>query len=78
MLIYDTIGKRPLVGVEVDGWAFHRPGSLQAVRDEIKNAVFQRAGLSLVRLSTTGSSEAQIIASAVRQAIGLLHCCRSK
>ncbi len=71
LLIYDTIGKRPLVCVEVAGWAFHRPGSLQAVRDEIKNAVFQRAGLPLIRLSTTGSGEAEIIASAVRRAIGL-------
>ncbi len=69
LLIYDTIGKRPLVCVEVDGWAFHRPGSLQAVRDDIKNAVFQRAGLPLIRLSTTGSGEAETISSAVRQSI---------
>lgn len=71
LLIYDTIGKLPLVCIEVDGWAFHRPGSLQAVRDEIKNAVFQRAGLQLIRLSTTGSGEAATIASAIRQAVGL-------
>lgn len=73
LLIYDTIGKRPLVCVEVDGWAFHRPGSLQAVRDEIKNAVFQRVGLPLIRLSTTGSGEAEVISRAVRQAAGLPH-----
>lgn len=71
LLIYDTIGKVPLVGVEVDGWAFHRPGSLQSVRDEIKNAIFQRAGLSLVRLSTTGSGEKAIISHALSEAIGL-------
>jgi hypothetical protein len=71
LLIYDTIGKLPLVGVEVDGWAFHRPGSLQSVRDEIKNAIFQRAGLSLVRLSTTGSGEKDIISRALSEAIGL-------
>lgn len=75
LLIYDTIGKRPLVCVEVDGWTFHRPGSLQAVRDEIKNAVFQRAGLPLIRLSTTGSGEAETISSAVRQSIGLADKC---
>lgn len=71
LLIYDTIGKIPLVGIEVDGWAFHRPGSLQSVRDEIKNAVFQRAGLSLVRLSTTGSGEMAIISRALTEATGL-------
>lgn len=69
-LIYDTIGKVPLVCIEVDGWAFHRPGSLQAVRDDIKTAVFQRAGLRLIRLSTTGSGEAATIAGAIRQAVG--------
>jgi hypothetical protein len=71
LLIYDTIGKLPLVAVEVDGWAFHRPGSLQSVRDEIKNAIFQRAGLSLVRLSTTGSGEKDIISRALSEAIGM-------
>lgn len=71
LLIYDTIGKTPLVGVEVDGWAFHRPGTLQAVRDEIKNAIFQRAGLALVRLSTTGSCEKAIITRVLSETIGL-------
>jgi hypothetical protein len=70
-LIYDTIGKLPLVGVEVDGWAFHRPGSLQSERDEVKNAIFRRAGLPLVRLSTTGSGESTVIANALRGAVGL-------
>jgi hypothetical protein len=70
LLIYDTIGKIPLVCVEVDGWAFHRPGSLQSVRDEIKNAVLRRAGLPLVRLSTAGSGEVEAICVALRQAIG--------
>jgi RecA/RadA recombinase len=71
LLIYDTIGKIPLVCVEVDGWAFHRPGSLQSVRDEIKDGVLRRAGLPLVRLSTTGSGESAIVSKALRQAIGL-------
>lgn len=72
LLVYDTIGKLPLVCVEVDGWAFHRPGSLQSERDEIKDAIFERCGLPLIRLSTTGSSEAAVISSAVRRAVGLI------
>lgn len=71
LLIYDTMGKLPLVGIEVDGWTFHRPGSLQSVRDELKNTVFQRAGLRLVRLSTTGSDETAIISRALRDVVGL-------
>jgi hypothetical protein len=71
LLVYDTIGKVPLVCIEVDGWAFHRPGSLQSERDEIKDAIFCRSGLPLIRLSTTGSNEAAVIAKAVRQSVGL-------
>ena len=71
LVIYDTIGKLPLVCIEVDGWAFHQPGSLQSVRDEIKNDVFRRAGLPLIRLSTTGSGESIIITDAVRTAVGI-------
>ncbi|MGV1046835.1 AAA domain-containing protein [Limnohabitans sp.] len=70
-LIYDTFGKQPILGIEVDGWAFHRPGSLQSERDEIKNSVFQRANLPMLRLSTTGSCEDAVISEALRNALGL-------
>ena len=72
LVVYDTIGKAPLVCIEVDGWEFHRPGSLQSARDEIKDAVFRRRGLPLIRLSTTGSNEAAVIASALRQVTGVI------
>lgn len=41
------------------------------IRDEIKNDVFRRAGLPLIRLSTTGSGESIIITDAVRTAVGI-------
>lgn len=69
LLIYDTLGKIPLVAIEIDGWAYHRPGSLQSVRDEIKNSIFKKASMPLVRLSTTGSGEAITVTEALRQAI---------
>lgn len=70
-LVYDTIGKLPVLGIEVDGWAFHRPGSLQSERDELKNSVFQRADLRMLRLSTTGSREDAVISEALREVLGL-------
>ncbi len=73
LLIYDSIGKQPLVGIEVDGWAFHRPGSLQSERDEVKNAIFHHARLPLVRLSTTGSGEAERITGALGAAMNMSH-----
>ncbi|MFZ5627979.1 MAG: AAA domain-containing protein [Spirochaetota bacterium] len=68
MLIFDSVEKTPLVAIEVDGWAFHRPGSLQAIRDELKNSIFNQSGVPLIRLSTTGSGEAATVAAALRQA----------
>jgi hypothetical protein len=70
LLIYDPIGKLPLLGIEVDGWAFHRHGSLQAERDQVKDSVFTHAELRLLRLSTTGSNEKLLITESLRQAIG--------
>lgn len=66
MLIFDSVEKSPLVAIEVDGWAFHRPGSLQSIRDEIKNSIFKRSGLPLIRLATTGSGEAAAVTAALR------------
>jgi len=72
-LVYDTIGKLPVLGIEVDGWAFHRPGSLQSERDEIKNCVFQQADLRMLRLSTTGSCEEAVISKVLREVLDLKH-----
>ena len=69
LLIYDTIGKLPLLGIEVDGWAFHRPGSIQSERDQIKNSVFKHADLRLVRLSTVGSNEDIVIRETLREIV---------
>jgi len=71
LVIYDTIGKEPLVAIEIDGWAYHRPGSLQSIRDEIKNSVFEQASMPLVRLSTTGSGEKEVVAEALRKAVAI-------
>jgi len=70
-LVYDNIGKLPILGIEVDGWAFHRPGSLQSERDDVKNSVFQRAELRMLRLSTTGSCEHAVISNALREVLDL-------
>ena len=69
LLIYDTIGKLPVLGVEIDGWAFHRPGTIQSERDKVKNSVFKHINLRLVRLSTTSSSEEAVIENALREIV---------
>ena len=60
-LICSRVDKKPVLAIEVDGWNFHKKGSRQAQRDELKNSLLPKCGLQLLRLSTTGSSEKEII-----------------
>ena len=60
-VIFNKITKQILFGIEVDGYTYHKPGSVQAARDKLKNQIFQRAGLPLIRLSTKGFAEEQKI-----------------
>jgi hypothetical protein len=51
-LLYNTITKRPLLCMEVDGWQFHHT-EVQKRRDIIKDEILDKYGLKPVRLSTT-------------------------
>ena len=55
-LIFEKMGRNPVAAIEVDGWAFHRPDSLQAERDAMKNSICARYGIPLFRFSTTAST----------------------
>lgn len=56
-LIYDKVNKRPVLVIEVDGYAYHNQDSIQMKRDELKNSILRKSGIQLLRLNTTGSSE---------------------
>jgi len=56
-LIYEKMGKVPMLAIEVDGVAFHKEGSLQGERDELKNSIFLKCGIPLLRFKTNGSME---------------------
>ena len=56
-LIYNAISKAPVLAIEVDGVRFHREGTRQAERDKMKNRIFEKYGIPLLRLSTDGSRE---------------------
>ena len=60
-LIYDTLGKIPVLVVEVDGVSFHKEGSRQAERDRIKNAILDKYEIPYLRLRTDGSNEKEKI-----------------
>ncbi len=56
-LIYNLTTKAPVLAIEVDGFRFHSPGTDQARRDLLKNAIFEKYRLSLLRFATNGSGE---------------------
>ena len=60
-LLYDATTKRAVLAIEVDGISFHREGSRQWERDQLKNSVLEKIGLPLLRLSTRGSNEKERI-----------------
>lgn len=68
-LIYKNIDKSPLLCIEVDGASYHEQGSKQSQRDKMKDEIFQKCGLRLIRFSTKGSEERKILINAIKSAL---------
>lgn len=66
-VIFEKIGRSVAAVIEVDGWTFHRPGSVQAGRDALKDSICQRYGIPLFRFSTTGSGEKERLRAILRE-----------
>lgn len=56
-LIYNKLGKNPVLAIEVDGYEYHQTGTRQSQRDAMKNEILEKYGVPLLRFSTTGSGE---------------------
>lgn len=52
-LVYNTLTKRPLHTIEVDGWHFHKESEVQQARDALKDRILTKFGLCPLRISTT-------------------------
>ena len=52
-LIYNSLTKRPIQTIEVDGWHFHKESEVQQLRDALKDQILMRFGLCPHRISTT-------------------------
>ena len=68
-LIYRAIGKNPVVAIEVDGFHYHKKGSRQYERDTMKDSIFSKYGLPLLRFKTNGSGEVEQISDFLKQYI---------
>lgn len=64
-LVYRAVGKVPVLAIEVDGFSFHRKGTRQYDRDRLKDSIFEKNGLPLLRFATNGSGEEKTIIQAL-------------
>lgn len=56
-LLYNRISKKPVLAIEVDGYEYHKDGTIQASRDLMKNHILELYGIPLLRFKTNGSGE---------------------
>lgn len=56
-LIYNYVSKKPILAVEVDGFYYHKEGTLQYNRDIMKNHILDKYKIPLIRFKTNGSEE---------------------
>lgn len=60
-LIYNRIGKKPVLAIEVDGYKYHKENTVQASRDLLKNHILELYEIPLLRFKTNGSREKEKI-----------------
>ncbi|MBR0038384.1 MAG: AAA family ATPase [Lachnospiraceae bacterium] len=66
-IIYNKLSKQPILAVETDGYMYHKQGTAQYKRDELKNSIFEKCNIPLVRLSTNGSQEKEKILEVIQR-----------
>lgn len=60
-LIYNSLTKRPLQVIEVDGWMYHNENRAQQARDKLKDRILSKFELCPNRLSTTDIVDVDVI-----------------
>ena len=61
-LLYNSITKKPLMAIEVDGWKYHNLNEAQLSRDKLKDDILTKYGLKPYRISTVDTINVETIA----------------
>ena len=69
-LIYNRIGKKPVLAIEVDGYEYHKEDTIQASRDLLKNHIMELYEIPLLRFMTNGSGEKEKIIEMLDKLVG--------
>lgn len=59
--IFKNTGNKPVLAIEVDGYDFHKKGTAQYERDQLKNGILDKYNIPWLRLKTNGSGEEEKI-----------------
>lgn len=70
LIIYNTIDKQLVLVIEVDGYRYHKEGTKQKLRDNMKNKILKKYGIDLIRLNTTESGEKEIVKNKLKEILG--------
>lgn len=60
-LIYNSITKKPIMVIEVDGWKYHNLSEVQQSRDKLKDDILTKYGLKPYRISTADTINVETI-----------------
>lgn len=69
-LIYNRIGKKPVLAIEVDGYEYHKENTVQASRDLMKNHIMELYEIPFLRFKTNGSGEREKIIEMLDKLVG--------
>ncbi len=70
-LIFNKMDKTPVLVVEVDGYAFHAENSKQLTRDNMKDSIFKKYSIPILRIRTNDSGEETKL---IKKLSEILHC----
>lgn len=59
--IYNKISKKAILAVEVDGYKYHKEGTVQSLRDNKKKNILSNYGIPLIKFATNGSGERELL-----------------
>jgi len=68
-MLYNKLGKQPVLVVEVDGYSFHGPNTKQAQRDSLKDEILQKYNIPIIRFKTNESNEKNRLIDALNRII---------
>lgn len=71
IMIFNKITKKPVLAIEVDGVRFHKKGSEQAKRDEIKNRILDKYEIPYLRFATNGSGEKERLVQKLKELLNV-------